>query len=346
MEVVELGPLAHARGYLMTTLLVCLAAAATAADPLTLNGRTMGTTWSVKFVQPAPPIVAARVELAVAQRLEQLEQLFSTYRLQSELSLFNANPSTDWISAAPELVRVADESRRISALTHGAFDVTVLPLVELWGFGAMRRTAALPTASEVSATRARVDWRRLETRTQPPALRKSDAGVTVDFSSVAKGFSADEISAMLTRLGAPNHLVHVGGDVKAGGNGPEARGWRVAIEAPTGDRTSSARVVVLRDAAVSTSGAYRNSFVVEGRRYGHIIDPRRGEPVSGALASVSVVHASCATSSAFATALFVLGTEEGYRFATEQRLAGLFYAREGDVVKARETPSFEAMQKP
>jgi thiamine biosynthesis lipoprotein len=283
-------------------------------------------------------------ERSVAERLEQLEQLFSTYRPESALSRFNATPTTEWIPVAAELVHVADDSRRISELTTGAFDVTVLPLVQLWGFGSMRRTDSIPTQMEISAARARVDWRRLETRMNPPALRKTEASLAVDFSSMAKGFSADEISRLLAGLGAPNHLVQVGGDVKAAGTGVEGKGWRVAIENPS-DLSTPTEVVTLRDMALSTSGDARNFFVLEGRRYGHIIDPRRGEPASSSVVSVSVLDPSCATSSALATALFVLGDDEGFRFAAAQQLAGLLLVRAGKTITPRPTPRFEALRK-
>lgn len=345
-DAADVGPLAHARSYSTALLLGCvLSLLARAAEPVMITGRAMGTTWSVKFIQPAVPLTPETIDRSVAERLEQLEQLFSTYRPQSALSRFNATPSTEWIPVAPELARVAEESRQISERTDGAFDVTVLPLVQLWGFGSMRRADSVPAPNEIALARARVDWRRLETRTTPCALRKSEPDVTVDFSSMAKGFSADEIGFLLTRLGSPNHLVQIGGDVKAGGIGPEGKGWRVAIENPSGNSTSSAHVVVLRDMALSTSGDYRNSFVVERRRYGHIIDPRRGEPVAGPLAAVSVVHGSCATSSAWATALFVLGADNGFRLVEAERLACLFQERDAAETSLRATPEFERWRK-
>jgi thiamine biosynthesis lipoprotein len=283
--------------------------AARATEVITLSGRAMGTTWSVKFIQGANPIAPAEVQREVSNELERLEQIFSTYRAQSELSRFNAVRHTDWIPVAADMARVAEESRCISAFTGGAFDVTVHPLVQLWGFGARRRTGSVPAAGEINAARARVDWRALEVRLSPPALRKARPAITADLSSIVKGFAADRVGEILIRLGVPDHLVLVGGDVKAGGRGPEGTGWRTAIEHPSHERRSPAAVFALTGRALSTSGDYRNFFSADGRRYGHIIDPRTGVPASGELASVSVVHDSCATSSALATGLFVLGVD-------------------------------------
>ncbi len=311
---------------------------ALAAEPIVLTGRAMGTTWSVKFFQPGPPLNPATLQTRITEKLEQLEQQFSTYRPTSEVSRFNASTSTTWITASPELIRVAADSRRLSARTSGAFDPTVEPLVRLWGFGAKRRAGNLPTPAEIAAARTRVDWHRLEIRTSPPALRKTSPDLAVDFSSMAKGFAADALSELLISLGATNHFCQVGGDIKTAGT----HAWRTGIEQPstTANPPALAQIVSLVGQSLSTSGDTNNFFEHDGRRYGHIIDPRTGRPVSGTLATVSVINTSCAQSSALATALFVLGAEEGYNFAVRERLACLFVIRDGATFKQRATPQF------
>ena len=323
--------------------LITVAAAASA--PVALSGRAMGTGWSVKFIQPTPALDLDAVARRVAERLEALEQQFSTYRPDSELSRFNARVGTDWFAVAPEVAHVAAESRRVSELTGGAFDVTVDPLVRLWGFGPQRHTGALPAETDIVRARARVGWRQLEACLDPPALRKTQPGIAADFSSMAKGFAADAVGDVLASLGAPNHLVQVGGDVKTSGGGEAGAGWRTGIERPLDDARAIADVVVLSGQALSTSGDYRNFFTAEGRRYGHIIDPRTGRPAASALASVSVVHASGATASALATGLFVLGPEEGFRLALAHRLACLFLIRDGAGFTRRATPEFETLRR-
>jgi thiamine biosynthesis lipoprotein len=324
----------------------CVAAFSNASpSPATaISGRAMGTVWSVKYVQPALHLHldSAMVSKQVAEKLEQLENIFSTYRADSELSQFNAATHTDWVVVAPEMVRVAEESRRISELTNGAFDVTIDPLVRLWGFGAQRRSGSVPTASEIAGTRKLVDWRQLESRAVPPALRKARPGVSTDFSSMAKGFAAEAVSETLMLLGVSNYLAQVGGDVQSAGAGPDGRGWPVAIEQLVGEAQAIAGIASLNGQALSTSGDYRNFFMSGGRRYGHIIDPRTGEPPTHSLAAVSVIHSSCATSSALATALFVLGSEEGFRTAVEHKLACLFIIRSDTGLVHRSTPQFRA----
>lgn len=330
-------------------LLALLSAPSDAAEPatITLTGRAMGTTWSAKFLQPAPPaapLAHATVSTQISARLEALETIFSTYRPTSELSRFNISATTDWQPASPELSRVAVASRELSALTGGAFDATVAPLVDLWGFGPQRRTSQpIPSPAEITAARARVDYHRLSARLSPPALRKDLPSLAADFSSLAKGFASDELSALLTSLGADNHLVQIGGDIKTSGAPAPAVGWRTMIVSPDAPSVSQpAALVLLRGDALSTSGDAQNFFTVAGRRYGHVIDPRTGEPATGPLASVSVIAPTCAQSSSLATALFVLGAEAGFRFAIEQNLAALFVVREhsNGALLHRPTPAF------
>ena len=312
-----------------------------ASESVAVSGRAMGTTWSDKFVQPDRPLTREVVERAVTDRLEQLEQLFSSYRPQSTLSRFNAATGTDWIPVAAEMAEAANMSREISELTGGAYDVTVYPLIRLWGFAAKSRSNSLPSATEVATARALVDWRKLEVRLSPPALRKTQPQLSADFSSIAKGFSTDVLSELLVQLGAPNHLVQIGGDIKTRGAPAGSAGWPAAVERPDAGEPGIASVVTLNGHALSTSGDYRNFFQTGQRRYGHIIDPRTGEPVLNSLAAVSVVHASCAHSSALATALFVLGAEDGFRLARKEGLACLFFIRSETGVVQRATPAFE-----
>ncbi len=306
-----------------------------AAEPVALTGRALGTTWTVKFLQPAPPLNPATLTARISATLERLEQQFSTYRPNSELSRFNTARTTDWITVSPELARVATDCRALSVLTGGAFDATIFPLVDLWGFGPQRRSGPPPSATEISAARSRTDFRRLESRASPPALRKTSANLAADFSSMAKGFAADTIAAQLSALGSTDHYVQIGGDIATVGPRP----WRVAIEQPAGS-APLAHIFDLAGQSLSTSGDAHNSFTHAGRRYGHILDPRTGEPVASPLASVSVVAPTCAQSSARATALFVLGPDAGFALAVRERWSALFLIREGPSFTAHPTPEF------
>lgn len=324
----------------LTLALAVGAGAGHAAEAVLLTGRAMGTTWSAKWVSPPVPLDATVVEKRIAARLEELENQFSTYRPASELSRFNASRGTEWFPVSAELAKLALDARVISEATGDAFDVTVDPLVRLWGFGPRGRLRQLPSAAAVEAARAGIGWRALEARQNPPALRRARPGITADFSSLAKGFATDVLSGLLAGLGAVDHLVQVGGDVRASG-----RPWRTGIETPSDEPRGVALVVALRGQALSTSGDYRNFFLQDGRRYSHLIDPRTGWPASGAVAAVSVVHASCAASSAWATALFVLGPDDGFALAQRLGLACVFFVRDptGPGYTRRATPEFESL---
>lgn len=313
------------------TLLAC--ACGYAAEPTALSGQAMGTTWIVKYRGEAE-IEAVRQR--VTERLEALENIFSTYRPESELSRFNRSRSTAWIEVSPELARVVEGSRAISDLTGGAFDATVAPLLALWGFGPKGAVRQAPSGRSLVAARQQVDYRALEVRRAPPGLRKTRPTVSADFSSYAKGFAADQISNLLQVLGLPDHLVQIGGDVKA--RSPQS--WRVGVEKPGSGLAATLELV--REGALSTSGNYRNAVEREGRRDGHIIDPHTGRPVASAVISVSVVHPSCAQSSALATGLYVMGWEAGLALAEREGLAALFLVDEGGLVSPRASEAWLA----
>ena len=305
----------------------------------------MGTTWTVKFGQSASSLTPPAVEPPVVARLHQLELIFSTYRADSELTRFNANESTAWFPVSLELARAAVTAREISELTDGAFDVTVAPLVRAWGFGPAGRPVIFPTAATIAALRSNVDWRGLMGRLEPPAIRRNRERITVDFSSFAKGLACDILSDDLVRLGASDHFLQIGGDVRTRGKAGDGRPWRVGIEEPVEGQRAVALVVGLTGQALSTSGDYRNFFTEEGRRLGHIIDPRTGHPVANELAAVSVIHDSAATSSAVATALFVLGLKSGFALAEAQGLACVFFIRRHGLIEKSTTSAWAAYQR-
>lgn len=300
----------------------------------------MGTSYSIQY-PPAPNAPAPDiVRRAAAALLERLEQQMSTYRTNSELSRFNASRGTNWFAVSPELAQVVEEAQRVSRLTGGAFDVTVDPLVRLWGFGPQRRTGEVPRANAIATARAQVDFRKLDSRREPAALRKSDPALAVDLSGIAKGFAVDALAAELEKLGVKNSLVSLGGEIKASGNNAADRSWHIGVEKPLQDGHAIARTVELRDMGFSTSGDYRNFFEARGRRFHHLIDPRTGWPADAGAAAVSVAHASNAAADALATALLVLGPEAGWELARREKLAVLFIICRGDQFREKMTPAF------
>ena len=314
-----------------------------AAEPVAVRGRAMGTTWSAKWIPSSAAVAPERVGRELAEALERLEGIFSTYRPGSELSRFNREETTDWIPVSPELAAAAARSRAVSELTGGAFDATIEPLLRLWGIGPHPAPDVEPEPASLAAALARTGWRLLEVRSEPPALRKTRPDLAADFSSVAKGLAADEMGRLLARLGCGDHLVAVGGDLRAAGGGPRGEGWPVGIEDPAASPARPARTLLLRDAALSTSGNHRNVRLVGGRRVGHLLDARTGRPVTGPLVAVSVVASSGAAASGLATGLFALGAAEGELVARRDGVAAFFLLQADGAGKSRETPAFSLL---
>ncbi|MGH8576572.1 MAG: FAD:protein FMN transferase [Gammaproteobacteria bacterium] len=332
-------------GLLAAALLaLCLASCRNAARParewIEIAGPTMGTTYSVSLHagthRRSPAVLQRRIE----RILQRITDSMSTYDPQSELSRFNRSRRTGWTAVSLDTLTVVEEALRISALTDGAFDVTVGPLVNLWGFGPEGRAPAIPGSAAVEAARATVGFRHLGARRHPPAIRKLRPAMYVDLSAIAPGYAVDRIAGYLDGLGVERYLVEIGGEVRAEGTNPRGEPWRIGIERPVGGERSVQRVAQLSGQALATSGDYRNYLELEGRHYSHIIDPRTGKPVGHGLASVSVIRPSAMEADALATALMVLGPEGGLELAEREELPAYFIVHSVDGFAERHSPAF------
>ncbi len=314
---------------------VALAACAPAEEFNRAAGRTMGTeylaTWS------GGTQCTAALSQPLAAELQSVNRQMSTYLPDSELMRFNRGPAHRWTPVSQELAGVVTLALELSRLSGGAFDVTVGPLVNLWGFGAEQR-GGLPTAGEVERARHRVGHGLLEVRRAPSALRKRRADLYVDLSAIAKGHGVDRLAGVLEKHGCGNYLVDIGGEVRVRGLSPAGGRWRIGIETPeAGGAGGVERVLLLSEGAVATSGDYRNFRLVEGTRLGHTIDPRTGRPVAHGMASVTVVADSAALADGLATLINVLGPDDGLQFANDRRLAALALIRRQGVLEQRYT---------
>jgi thiamine biosynthesis lipoprotein len=269
----------------------------------------------------------------------------STYIVDSDVSRFNASRSTDWIEVSMDVCEAVVASRKLSEMTGGAFDITVGPLVNLWGFGPETIELAPPPPEEVAAAKARVGYARLHADCSRPALRKDAPDVYIDLSAWAKGYAVDEVGRMLEQEGIGNYLVALGGELRMRGRNGGGELWSIAIEKPTDDGGAVEMVLELTDCSASTSGDYRNYFVYEGRRYSHLIDARAGQPVSHNVASVTVIAEEAAFADPMATALLVLGPEEGMELARQQGIAALFQLRTADGFAEQMSPAFAELVK-
>ncbi|MGB5606209.1 MAG: FAD:protein FMN transferase [Gammaproteobacteria bacterium] len=305
-----------------------------------ITGPTMGTYYSVKIADPPGQVQTTTVREIIESALDNVSRGMSTYDKTSELSRFNASRETGWIPASTELLTVLREALHISALSDGAFDVTVAPMVDLWGFGPVDTGDRVPTEEEIRAAAASTGYTRLSIRSTPPALRKDHPDTRIDLSSIAKGYAVDVLAEQLEALGISNYLVEIGGELRGKGHNRRGEQWRIGIETPSTGKRMVYTVVAIDDIAVATSGDYRNYFEQDGRRYSHTIDPVTGRPITHKLASVTVVGRSTMQADAMATALMVLGPDKGYALAEREGLAACFIIRGAHGFTDRQTTAF------
>jgi len=320
-----------------------LSACAPPGPPPPLRGATMGTGYTVRVTALPPALNQADLQALVELELQRVNAAMSTYDPLAEISRFNQHQGDDWFAVSPDLAQLVQRAQDIGVQTGGAFDITVGPLVDAWGFGTAGPRDSPPSAAELAAARAKVGMDRLSQRVDPPALRKATPTLRIDLSAIAKGYGVDRVAAALEAAGIDNYLVEIGGELRTRGRRHDGAMWRVGIEQPAPDgRRVQLALPMHRDGAVATSGDYRNFFETDGQRYAHIIDPRTGEPVNHELASVTVIADNCAMADGWATALSVLGPGEGYQLAENAGLAALFIERRDEAFEERTTSAFDA----
>ena len=306
-----------------------------------LNGQTMGTTFSVKVRAPASPETNETLSAAVVEELVLVVNAMSTYEPESELSRWNRSDSTEPIAVSKSLAQVVEAGLSVSSLSKGAFDMTVQPLVDLWGFGPNRRKEA-PSQARITAALAHVGADLIRFNPADSTLSKTKAGVWLDLSAIAKGYAVDRVSERLVALGYPEHFVEIGGEIRTRGLKTDTMPWRIGVESPKAN--GSVRLSLpLTDRAIATSGSYRNFRKYGEQTFSHTLDPRTGRPVVHKLVSVSVVSDTCMGADAWATALSVLGPEKGFNLAEKLKMAVSFlYVDETGELVERQTVSFRS----
>ncbi|WP_434601300.1 FAD:protein FMN transferase [Pseudomonas sp. Z4-7] len=304
------------------------------------DGPTMGSRYSVQYVRhaatPGPNVVQAEVGKILAE----VDRLFSTYRSDSEIERFNALPGGSCLTMPGPVLELVRVGEQLSSQSHGAFDLTVEPLLNLWGFGPQSRREAVPSAEALTLARRQVGHGYL--RIEGDRLCK-DAAVEVDFNSIAAGYAIDRIAAKLQALGIDSYLAEATGELKAAGHKPDGSAWRIALEEPRNDRQMAERVIEVNGYGVSTSGDYRKYFEQGGKRYSHTFDARTGAPVLHNLASVTVIHPSAMLADGLSTLLLILGPEEGWDYAQEHGIGVFFVLRDGERFVVRTNDAFERM---
>ncbi|MDE0155220.1 MAG: FAD:protein FMN transferase [Gammaproteobacteria bacterium] len=305
------------------------------------TGLSMGTSWSVKINAETLPLPRQQLKSQFDAILDRVNGEMSTYLPESELSIINAAHSTGPIPVSRSLMQVLEAAREISRLTRGGFDVTVGPLVNLWGFGP-EQDFTVPGEEQIDAALRLAGYEYLRLDPAAPALKKAHGGIQIDLSAIAKGYGVDRVADYLDSLQLNNYLVEIGGEIRARGVNRKQAPWQIGIEQPVAGQRGVQRIIKLDNMAMATSGDYRNFFEQDGIRYSHTIDPRTGRPVTLDLASVTVLHPSAMLADAWATGLLVLGPEQGYATALENGLDAYFIVHHDKVFREKFTPGFEA----
>lgn len=300
----------------------------------------MGTSYNLKIVPGNRVFDMERVKARVQSELDYLESLMSTYQESSEITQFNRAEVAQEYKFSPETFEVLAMSENISDMSSGAFDITVGPLVSLWGFGPGKSRLAPPDADNIRDALTNIGYSNLILDKENSSAKKV-ANIQLDLSAIAKGYAVDRVASVLEEVGVLNYLVEVGGETKAKGVNDKGLVWRLGIEKPDELGRNALAVIEVDGMALATSGDYRNYFMSDGKRFSHTIDPKTGAPVEHQLASVSVLAKSCIEADAFATALLVLGEEKGFDFAKKHNLNAYFIYRDADQYKIRVTDGFK-----
>jgi len=292
-----------------------------------ITGPTMGTTYNVKFV-PVDGVEKETLKQQIEQSLIDINLLMSTYIEDSELSRFNQWSSVKPFPMSAQTLKVLNEAKRLGNMSAGSLDVTVGPLVNLWGFGPQSRPVKIPSDELINITRQQVGLKKLTLG--PSWARKTEPTLYVDLSTIAKGYAVDQLTELLGTHKIKNYLVEIGGEMRLSGIKASGTPWKIAIEKPETDQRSAQKIISIGTNAVATSGDYRNYYETDGIRYSHLINPSTGYPISHNLVSVTVIHPSSMTADGLATALNVMGKEKALALAETFNLAVLLITKEKD----------------
>jgi thiamine biosynthesis lipoprotein len=309
---------------------------------LVLEGKTMGTFWRVSLVG----VDAAKqsgLRTQIQAQLDGDDRLLSTYKADSALSRFNQSRSTEPYPVTEAMSDIVTESLRIGAKTSGAMDITVGPLVNLWGFGPDKQPVKTPTQAQIDAAKALTGLQHLTVinKAGQQWLQKDLPGLYVDLSTIGEGFAADHLARLMEQNGISRYLVSVGGAVVTRGTNADGKAWRVAIQKPTDRENAVQAIVDLNGHGISTSGSYRNYYELEGKRLSHVIDPVTGAPIQHKLVSATVIATTAMEADGWDTGLMVLGMEKAKEVAQKEGLAVYLIAKEGEGFTTWMSPQFK-----
>ncbi|HCH24427.1 MAG TPA: FAD:protein FMN transferase ApbE [Oceanospirillaceae bacterium] len=332
------------RFILAISTLLLTACGAQAPEIKTVTGLAMGTSYTVKW-WPNETIDDSQFSSHINQVIRRVEDSMSTYLDASDLSGLNGAQAGVWHSVPAPMAQLVAQAQAISKSTNGAFDITVGPVVDLWGFGPQPKPTKIPTSAQLEVLRPLVGYEYIQVQVHPAAIKKLRASA-IDLSAIAKGYGVDQVALWLQEQGIEHYLVEIGGELRTKGRKPSGQSWRIAIESPAEQARSVFQVVRVEDRAIATSGNYRNYYEEDGVRYSHTLNPKTLQPVRHKLASVTVMADNAATADALATALMVMGETQGPEWAAMHNVPAYFIIWQADKFIAKPTSGFEQFIEP
>ncbi|MDG6882067.1 Thiamine biosynthesis lipoprotein ApbE precursor [Phocoenobacter uteri] len=335
---------------LIVTIVFLLTGCSKEPEQISFEGKTMGTTYHIKYIDnqnkelPSP----SEVKDDIDNLLIDVNNSMSTYQRDSEISRFNQSKEVNKpFTISEDFATVFKTAVHLNKVTEGALDITVGPLVNLWGFGPDKKVNREPTQDQIAEKikAVGIEKVKLVSKDNEPALLKKNPNVYIDLSSIAKGFGVDKLANYLEKLGVKNYLVEIGGELKAKGENIQEEPWKIAIEKPEFEQAASVQIIIpLHDLGMATSGNYRNYFEDKnGKRLSHIIDPKKLKPISHNLASVTVLADTTMKADGLATGLFVLGSDKALEIAEKEKLPVFLIIKEKGGYKTKMSSAFKKL---
>jgi len=305
-----------------------------------LQGKTMGTTFTVKVFVPESEVRSLNLFSDVKDLLADINQSMSTYISDSEISKFNRSEANTVFPLSDDFRTVMAESIRLGKSTK-TLDVTMGPLIDLWGFGPDKQPTKVPSTEQLQKIQGKMGVDKLSLSNA--GLTKSVQELELSLSAIAKGFGVDKVAELLEKNGYTNYMVEIGGELRLSGSKPNGDLWAIAIEQPDPALLQRAvhRTLKLGTISVATSGDYRIFYELNGTTYAHIISPETGKPIKQDLVSVTVLHESSMTADALATAITVMGTKKAKKYAEKNNIAVYLISKTADGLKAYSSPKFK-----
>ena len=316
-----------------------------APETIRIAGTTMGTTYSVTVIDPPKDMSKEDLKSDIEAVLLSVNSQMSNWDKNSEISQFNANQIETAQPVSPEMVLVVSAANEIHEKSDGLFDITVMPLTNLWGFGPKNSDDLVPSDEDIATALSLVGQSRLlSLNTSDKTIQKQKGQVSINLSAIAKGYGIDQVAAELTVQGIDRYMVEIGGDLVTAGLNLEGNPWAIGIEKPVFGAQTVELILPVSGFGVATSGDYRNFFEEDGVRYSHIINAKNGRPIRHFTSSVTVLAENAMYADGWATALLAAGQDKGMLFAEKFGLAAFFISTVDEKFVTTASSSFQDLQ--